>query len=394
MVARSRGRRGQPVSQKVIRVVLEFCLAMRQVTVNTPSGHYAVIIGYGAIRRVGAIVSGLVETTGVYILSSPRVWRHWGATLEASFRKFGGSKKLLFDDGETTKRLATVEKLCRALTRAGADRGAVIVALGGGVVGDVAGFTAAVYMRGVRVVQVPTTLVAQVDAAIGGKTGVNLPEGKNLVGAFHQPRLVVCDPDTLRTLPQRQFRSGLYEVIKYGVVLDRPLFEFLERHLDKILEQRPTPLRWMLGCSVRSKADIVSRDERETSGERRILNFGHTIGHALESVTGYRRFLHGEAVAWGMLAASEIAVERNILSREDRSRIAHLILRVGPLPALPKIDSRKLRAALRADKKSRGGQLHFVLPKRIGEVEVREDVPERLLPDVLRRLRRLHTRQK
>lgn len=367
---------------------------MRQVTVNTPSGHYAVVIGHGTLARVGAMVSGLAEHTGVFLLSSPRVWKHWGAKLEAGFRKFGGSKKILFDDGETAKRLATVEKLCRALARAGADRGAVLVALGGGVVGDVAGFTAAVYLRGVRVVQVPTTLVAQVDAAIGGKTGVNLPEGKNLVGAFFQPRLVVCDPATLRTLPAREFRSGLYEVIKYGVIGDAPLFDFLERHLNKILAHRPTPIGWMLTRSVRAKADVVSRDERETTGERRILNFGHTFGHALESLTGYKRFLHGEAVAWGMLAAAEIAVEQGLLGREDRSRIAHLILRVGPLPALPKLDARKLLAALRVDKKTRGGKLHFVLPTRIGAAEVRDDVPEKLLPEIFRRLRNLHTREK
>jgi 3-dehydroquinate synthase len=366
---------------------------MRQVTVNTPSGHYAVVIGRGALARVGAMVSGLAENTGVFLLSSPRVWQHWGAKLEGSFAKFGGSKKVLFDDSERAKRLATVEKLCRALARAGADRGAVLVALGGGVVGDVVGFTAAVYMRGVRVVQVPTTLVAQVDAAIGGKTGVNLPEGKNLVGAFHQPRLVVCDPATLKTLPAREFRSGLYEVIKYGVICHARLFDFLERHLDQILAHRPTPMGWMLACSVRAKAAVVRRDERETTGERRILNFGHTIGHALEALTGYKRFLHGEAVAWGMLAAAEIAAEHGRLSREDRSRIAHLILRVGPLPALPKLSTRKLLAALRMDKKTRGGKLHFVLPTRIGAAEVRDDIPEKLLPEILRRLYNLHTQE-
>jgi len=363
---------------------------MHRVRVNAPSGSYTVIIGQGVLRRAGALLAELGKPSGFFILSSPRVWRRWGRQLQAVLQPLGGSRAILFDDREVAKQVTTVERLCRALARAGADRDAVLVALGGGVVGDVAGFTAAVYLRGVRVVQVPTTLLAQVDAAIGGKTGVNLPEGKNLVGAFHQPRLVLCELATLHTLPPREFRAGLYEIIKCGVIRDARLFAFLERHLPAVLARRHEALSWVIARAVRVKAEVVSRDERETGGERRVLNFGHTIGHALESLTGYRRFRHGEAVAWGMLAESEIAVVQGLLRRADGERIARLIRRVGPLPALPRLRWPRLRAALYADKKTRGGRLHFVLPRRIGAVEVRNDIPEALLPEILRQLRQTH----
>ncbi len=360
--------------------------------VNAPSGSYAVVIGEGVLRRAGVLLAELGKTSGFYILSSPRVWRRWGKRLQAGLRPLGRGRAILFEDREVAKRMATAERLCRALARAGADRDAVLVALGGGVVGDVVGFTAAVYLRGVRVVQVPTTLLAQVDAAVGGKTGVNLPEGKNLVGAFHQPRLVLCELATLRTLPPREFRSGLYEVIKCGVIRDARLFAFLERHLHAVLAQRHEALSWVIARAVRVKAEVVGRDEREVGGERRVLNFGHTIGHALESLTGYRRFRHGEAVAWGMLAETEMAVAQGLLHHTDGERIARLIRRVGPLPALPRLRWARLRAALFADKKTRGGRLHFVLPRRIGAVEVRNDIPEAWLPEILRQLRQTHPR--
>jgi len=351
---------------------------MEQITVNTSSGHYAVVCGRGLLARLGALVSGLGENTGVFILSSPRVWKHWGAVVARSFKGHGGSRRILFDDSERAKRLRTVERLHRLLARAGADRGALIVALGGGVVGDVAGLVAATYLRGVRVVQAPTTLVAQVDSAIGGKTGVNLPEGKNLVGVFYQPQLVVVDADALRTLPLRQYRAGLYEVIKYGVIADGELFGFLERNLEKLLRREPGALGWVLPRCVRIKAEVVSRDERE-AGPRRVLNFGHTVGHALEAATGYRRFLHGEAVGWGMTAAAGIARQMNWLAPEDAERIVRLVRRVGPLPRVPQIRPDLLRALLRADKKTRGGRLHIVLPRRIGEVEITAQVPEPLV---------------
>jgi 3-dehydroquinate synthase len=327
------------------------------------------------LERLGALVAGLGENTGVFLLSSPRVWNHWGAKLRSSRSEASRSAPILFDDREKAKTLRTVEKLCRKLIYAGADRDSILIAMGGGVVGDVVGFVAACYMRGVGVVQVPTTLVAQVDSAVGGKTGVNLPEGKNLVGAFYQPRLVVVDPELLRTLPKQEYRAGLYEVIKYGIIGDELLFRFLERHLEKLLRRDAAALDWVVSRCIRAKARVVSRDERE-SGLRQMLNFGHTIGHALEAVTRYNRFLHGEAVAWGMISAAELAVEMNRLKRDAARRIARLVLRVGPLPALPKTPLGRLLQLMHADKKSRGGRLHFVLPRRIGKVEIMPDVPE------------------
>jgi 3-dehydroquinate synthase len=289
-------------------------------------------------------------------------------------------QRILFDDRETAKNLATVERLARALVRAGADRGAVVVAAGGGVVGDVAGFAAASYMRGVRLVHVPTTLVAQVDSSIGGKTGVNLKEGKNLVGAFYPPQLVVVDPNLLATLEDRQYRSGLYEVVKYAVIADPLLFDVLERTVGRLRSRDGSVLDWVVARCARIKGDIVGQDERE-GGLRQVLNFGHTIGHALEAATGYRSLLHGEAVGWGMLAAVELARRLGRLRPSEADRVAALVVAVGRLPRLPERRIAIVRW-LGADKKARAGRLRWVLPRRIGEVEITEDVPESLVREV------------
>jgi 3-dehydroquinate synthase len=364
---------------------------MDQINVNTPSGHYAVIYRRGVLERVGATVSGLVDSTGVFILSSARVWKHWGKSLEGGFAEYGGAKVILMDDRERVKTLRTVEKLCRGLARAHADRECILVAFGGGVVGDVGGFVAASYLRGVRVVHVPTTLLAQIDSAIGGKTGVNLPEGKNLVGAFHQPRLVVVDPEILRTLPAAEYRAGLYEVIKYGVIGDAELFALLEQKLPGLLERESSALDEVLPRCIQAKAEVVSQDERE-AGLRQVLNFGHTVGHALEAATRYQRFRHGEAVGWGMLAATHLAQEMKLVDADDAGRIAHLVLRVGPLPALPNTKPERLLEIMRGDKKARGGKLTFVLPLQIGEVEVRSDIDEGMVIRVLQGLRNFTTK--
>jgi 3-dehydroquinate synthase len=267
----------------------------------------------------------------------------------------------------------------------------LLVAVGGGVVGDVAGFAAASYLRGVRVVHVPTTLVAQVDSAIGGKTGVDLPEGKNLIGAFHQPQMVIADPLTLRTLPSRQFRSGFYEVIKYGVIGDAELFAFLERKLPDLLRMDMRALEWVIRRGAQQKAHIVGKDERE-SGLRQILNFGHTIGHALETLTGYKRFLHGEAVGWGMLGATRIAVAAELLGEQHANRIYSLIARCGRLPDLPRIPAASLLRAISSDKKSRGGRVRWVLPQRIGAAEIAVTAPDALVASVWRELPALYAR--
>jgi 3-dehydroquinate synthase len=347
---------------------------MPTIRVHSSAGPYAILCEPNALSRAASLVARLGESTGTFFLSSQRVWSYWGKALASRTPGRSGRRPILFDDREAAKNLATVEKIARQLVTAGADRHAVLVAVGGGVVGDVAGFAAATYLRGVRLVHIPTTLVAQVDSAIGGKTGVNLPEGKNLVGAFYPPKLVVADPGVLRTLPHREYRSGLYEVVKYGVIADEKLFEFLERRMDAILRRDPAALAWIIPRCVAIKARVVGSDERE-SGLRQILNFGHTLGHALEAATKYRRFLHGEAIGWGMIAATMMALGTGHLSDSDATRIIRLIARTGPLPPLGNIRVSQLRPILAGDKKARGGRVLWVLPRRIGKTEWGIEVP-------------------
>jgi 3-dehydroquinate synthase len=355
---------------------------MKKISVRAANGKYDVLCGRGALRELPRAVRRIGKDGAVFVVSSPRVWRHWGKSIERLLGK-GRRATILMDDGETAKNLSTVEQACRDLVRAGADRGALIVAVGGGVVGDVAGFVAASYARGVELLHVPTTVVAQVDSAIGGKTGVNLPEGKNLVGAFYPPKCVLADPQLLGTLPPREFRSGIYEIIKYGVIGDAPLFRFLEDNLEKVLRRQRSSLNFVIERSIAQKARVVSEDERE-SGFREILNFGHTFAHALESVTGYKTYLHGEAVGQGMIAAARLAVEKRMLSTGDEERVAHLIARVGPLPGWPSTSPERLIAAMQADKKTRAGRLRFVLPEGIGSVRCGVEAEEEMLVRVLR----------
>jgi 3-dehydroquinate synthase len=272
-------------------------------------------------------------------------------------------------DGESAKRFASVEKLTTKLVRLGGDRRSVVVALGGGVVGDVAGFAASIFMRGVPVIQVPTTLVAQVDSAIGGKTGVNLASGKNLVGTFHQPMAVLADPDVLITLPEREYRSGLFEAMKYGVIRNPEIFELMESQRGALLRRDGQVLERLIIECVKVKADVVSADEHE-GGERRILNFGHTIGHALESATRYKHFLHGEAVAWGMVAAATIGKEMSITDPALADRIIFLVQSYGEIPVVTVTGKRVLKL-LQSDKKTMGGVPHFILAtSKLGSVEV------------------------
>jgi 3-dehydroquinate synthase len=262
------------------------------------------------------------------------------------------------------------------------DRKSLIVAVGGGVVGDVAGFVAASLLRGVALVHVPTTIVAQVDSSIGGKTGVNLPEGKNLFGAFYPPRLVLTDPELLRTLPDREFRGGLAEVIKHAIIADAAMFAILEKNFGSILRRDRAALDELIPRNIQIKARVVSRDERE-SGLREILNFGHTFGHALESVTRYRCYQHGEAVGWGMIAASFLGHELGLTRADDVSRIVALIRRLGPLPAWPRVAAATLVKAMRSDKKARGGVVRFVLSPRIGEARSYDSISSSVVERVL-----------
>jgi 3-dehydroquinate synthase len=341
---------------------------MPTIRIVSATGAYAVDCGPGALRRTGSLLLRLREVTGVFVLSSPTVWRHWGRAVIRALAKHKPAKVILFDDSETSKDLQTIESLARQLVHGGADRRAAIVAVGGGVVGDVAGFAAAAYLRGVRIVHVPTTLVAQVDSSIGGKSGVNLAEGKNLVGAFYSPEFVVTDPETLLTLPHREFRSGLYEVIKYALIADPELFAFLDRRMLGLLRRDAQALSWVIARCIRIKAEVVAKDERE-AGLREILNFGHTLGHALEAATRYRRFRHGEAIAWGMIYATLLGVATDRFKESDASRFIRLVASVGPLPGISGIRAAQLRPILAGDKKARGGKVRWVLPRRIGKVE-------------------------
>ena len=346
---------------------------MTIVRVRSSAGSYDVRCGRGALATMRALIARVGDSTGTFVLSSSRVWRLWGRDVARALR-ISPKGAILFDDSEAAKRLSTVEGIARVLSHAGADRHCVLVAVGGGVVGDVAGFAAATYLRGVRIVHVPTTLVAQVDSSIGGKTGVDLPEGKNLVGAFHPPTLVIVDPDMLRTLPHREYRSGLYEVVKYGVIADAKLFEFLEEHMNAVLRRDAAALDWIIPRCIAIKARVVTKDERE-AGLRKILNFGHTLGHALEAATGYKRFLHGEAIAWGMMAATLLGVARNRTREAEATRIFRLIASVGPLPSLGAVRASQLRTIMAGDKKARGGRVLWVLARGIGRMEWDAEVP-------------------
>ena len=335
--------------------------------VRAGPGRYTIEISPGLASRVDEFADAAGAPSRRFFVSSPTVWRLHGRRFDT------GEEPILIPDGERYKHVGTVGRIYDALIRAGADRASTIVAVGGGVIGDVAGFAAATYLRGVPVVQVPTTLLAQVDSSIGGKVGVNHPMGKNLIGAFHPPAAVAIDPELLGTLPRREFRAGLYEVVKYGMIASRPLFDRLAGGLKPLFDREPTALLQVIAESCRIKANVVEQDERE-SGLRRILNFGHTLGHALEAVTKYRRFRHGEAVALGMLAAADLAAARGVLPGEDRDRLAALVAQMGPLPTVADLPAAQALDAVARDKKNVGGRLHFVLPTSIGTTTTVTDV--------------------
>jgi 3-dehydroquinate synthase len=357
---------------------------MPTITVHVAPGTYRVVIEEGVLGRAGKTLrEEFPEQTRAFVVTVSKVRRMWGKKLQASLKAAGFHVEFLeMPDGEAYKKLATVEALAVRMSRHGADRKSIVVAFGGGVVGDTAGLLAALYMRGVDLVQVPTTLLAQVDASVGGKTGVDLKTGKNLVGAFHQPRLVITDTSVLSTLSTRQLRAGLYESLKCGVIGSPKLFEEIESKGTKLGARE---LESIVGQSVRMKAKIVAADERE-SGLRRVLNFGHTIGHALETESNYRRFLHGEAVAWGMIAATRLATVTNRLDTFSARRIIDAILNIGPLPKVT-VRGKSILGLLQADKKTTDSKIHFVLPTKIGRVEIVNDVPETLMVAIVDELR-------
>ena len=345
---------------------------MQTIRVDTPSAKYDVFTGSGLIRNLAPRIERIAGKLPrrVFVLTSPEIWALWGETFLSSFAE--PPTTLFLAPGEKHKTMPSVERLLRQMTTAGADRGSLLIAFGGGIVGDVGGFVAAIYMRGIRYVQVPTTFLAQVDSSVGGKTGVNLPEGKNLVGSFHHPLAVFADTEVLGTLPDRELRAGLMESIKAGIIRDRALVRFMEEHVDEVLSRDTKALEKVIAASIRMKAGVVNRDERE-NGLRMILNLGHTIGHAIEQTTRYKVLLHGEAVGWGMIAALYLALRRGTITRGQAQRLENLIHLYGPLPPL-KLRAAKLVAATGADKKNIGGVRRFVLPVGIGDAGVVEDV--------------------
>ena len=374
---------------------------MNRVTIALPPHPYDAVIDNGLVQRSGEALRDLfsrifnvdagdspAKHQRLFVVTVPPVRRKWGKKLMASLAAAGFAAKIVeMPDGERHKRLASVEKLAEQLSRLGADRNSAIIAFGGGVVGDVTGLVASLYMRGVDLVQIPTTVLAQVDASIGGKTGVNLRAGKNMVGAFHHPRVVLIDPTVLATLPEREFRAGLYESLKCGVIGKPELFRALENVDTRKLRRDPVKLQWIITESVKLKAEVVSSDERE-NGLRRVLNLGHTIGHALEAESGYRHFLHGEAVAWGMIASANIASAVGRIDQAGASRITGAVRALGPLPKV-QARSRDILRLLKSDKKTRNGVVHFVLPREIGKVEIANDVPEQVVIEAVDELRRL-----
>ncbi len=363
-------------------------MLMISVPVSTPSRSYEVLIGAGLLTRAGECLAKFIDHRRVFVVTVPPVRRRWAKVLLKSLSASGIEAVILeMPDGERSKRLATLEKLAEKLLKEGADRGTTLIALGGGVVCDVTGFLASIYMRGVEVIQIPTTVLAQVDAAIGGKTGVNLVSGKNLLGTFHQPRAVLVDPAVLETLPSREYRAGLYESLKCGIIGDSGLFQLFEERRREILDRNPAVVEKVIADSVRLKAAVVSADERE-GGLRQVLNLGHTIGHALEAETRYTQLLHGEAVAWGMIAATHIALSTGKLDSVTAGRISNSVLGFGGLPRMNWKSAGILRR-LRSDKKTKQGVVHFILPREIGKVEITSDVPEAAVRSAVDEIRKL-----
>ena len=348
---------------------------MRKILVSTKSGSYTVSVGNGILDSLAKQVANLAPNPRslVFVLTAPEIWAHWGHRFKTSLAP-REAVVLFLPAGERYKRMAQVERLATEMSRAGADRSSLLIAFGGGVTGDVGGFLSAIYMRGIEYLQIPTTLLSQVDSSVGGKTGVNLQSGKNLVGCFYPPQAVMADIALLRTLPRRELRAGVYESIKAGLIRDASLFRFIEGHRKQIDQGDPASIEKMVAASIRIKAEVVGQDERE-HGLRMILNFGHTVGHAIEAATGYRVLLHGEAIAWGMIAALHISLGREMLTAKAVERMGSLIRSFGP-PPLPPLSAKRLLQAAAGDKKNLAGVRRFILLEGLGRAVVADDVTD------------------
>jgi 3-dehydroquinate synthase len=353
---------------------------MQKLDIELGSRSYPILVGPGLLGD-SSLLEARIAARDVMLVSNVTVAPLWSPRLEAALAGFRVGRCML-PDGEAHKTLATVSRVFDALVESNMNRDCAILALGGGVVGDIAGFAAACFQRGVDFVQLPTTLLAQVDSSVGGKTGVDHPGGKNLIGAFHQPVAVLADTDTLQTLPDRELRAGLAEVIKYGLIRDAGFLEWIESNLAGLLARDPAALEFAVCRSCRCKAEIVARDERE-QGERALLNFGHTFGHAIETAAGYGTWLHGEAVAAGMAMASEFSQRLGWLDRADVARIRSLLARAGLPVDPPALDPDRALELMRMDKKVRAGRIRLVLLERIGQAVCTGEYPDEALGTLL-----------
>ena len=357
---------------------------MEKVRVKLGERSYDICIGKNILRNIGSSLKSFGLSPRIAIVTNPTVYPLYGAVVAKSLKKAGFDVlSVTIPDGEEYKDLLWAEHVFNILLKAKLDRSSALVALGGGVIGDITGFAASTYMRGISYIQVPTTLLAQVDSSVGGKTGVNHRLGKNMIGTFWQPRLVWIDTATLKTLPGREFLSGLAEVIKHGVIWDGKLFDFLEAGKKKILNLDNKSIMHIIKRSCEIKAEVVSKDERE-SGLRSILNFGHTIGHAIETATGYRRYLHGEAVAIGMCLEAELSGKLKFIGSDKVRRIKSLVESYGLPSEMPEdIDIKHILSSMELDKKVVAGELRFILPERIGKVKIHKGVSERVIRELL-----------
>ncbi len=357
---------------------------MERLRVKSRSFHYDVLVGRGAWTAVKSFARN--RYTAKFLLTEEGLWKRWGKrVIQAS--GFTDAATVFVPEGETSKSIRMVERVAAALLAGGADRRSLLVAFGGGVIGDLGGFVASTYMRGIDYVQAPTTVVAQIDSAIGGKTAVNVGAMKNLIGTFYPPRLVVSDPIVLSTLGLRAFRSGLFEVVKHAILAGGKLFDEVERRLPALVPSKAKAMGPLLARAAQVKVGVVTRDERE-AGLRRNLNLGHTFGHAFEEATHYRRFLHGEAVGWGLLAATRLAERLGLLKPPEAERINRLVLNVGNMPPVHDLSPNRVLALLPRDKKAVGGKIHWVLPERIGKVLITDDVPPSEVESALRDIQR------
>ncbi len=339
---------------------------------------YQISIGTGILDKVSTVIAACCPTQHAVVVTDENVEQPHAMIVAKSLQESGMQTELVvLPSGESTKSIQFAEQIWKKCLDVEVSRKSVLIAVGGGVTGDLAGFIAATYARGIRFLQIPTTLLAQVDSSVGGKVGINLPDAKNMVGAFWQPAAVFIDTATLHTLAAREYRAALPEGVKYGVILDEEFFEYLERSENDINQRKPSVLIDIIERSCQLKAKVVSEDEREETGLRVVLNYGHTFAHALESVTGYRELLHGEAVAIGMLCASRLAERLGRVGRECTDRQAALLSKLGLPVAVPKTDHAEILKAFRSDKKSEGDNLRFVLPSRIGNVELVEHIDPR-----------------